>query len=129
MTRDKTAQAILGGSYHRYRFCRDLGNRHRGSHGVPADCARKGVGVCRLKGAVVCRLKGAGVCRLKGAVVCRLKGADVCRLEGAVVSHSEHRFPAPSSKLPDLVTPLKGHSLFPRSCPSTRSAPSERFGY
>ena len=25
--------------------------------------------------------------------------------------------------LPDLVTPLKGHSLFPRSCPSTRSAP------
>ena len=31
--------------------------------------------------------------------------------------------------LPDLVTPLKGHSLFPRSCPATRSAPSERFGY
>ena len=31
--------------------------------------------------------------------------------------------------LPDLVTPLKGHSLSPRSCPSTRSAPSERFGY
>ena len=31
--------------------------------------------------------------------------------------------------LPDLVTPLKGHSLFPRSCPTTRSAPSERFGY
>ena len=31
--------------------------------------------------------------------------------------------------LPDLVTPLKGHSLSPRSCPQTRSAPSERFGY
>ena len=29
--------------------------------------------------------------------------------------------------LPDLVTPLKGHSLSPRSCPPTRSAPSERF--
>ena len=27
--------------------------------------------------------------------------------------------------LPDLVTPLKGHSLFLRSCPPTRSAPSE----
>ena len=31
--------------------------------------------------------------------------------------------------LPDLVTPLKGHSLSPRSCPPTRSAPSEKFGY
>ena len=31
--------------------------------------------------------------------------------------------------LPDLVTSLKGHSLSPRSCPTTRSAPSERFGY
>ena len=31
--------------------------------------------------------------------------------------------------LPYLVTPLRGHSLSPRSCPSTRSAPSERFGY
>ena len=30
--------------------------------------------------------------------------------------------------LPDLVTPLKGHSLSPRSCPSTRSVSSERFG-
>ena len=29
----------------------------------------------------------------------------------------------------DLVTPLKGYSLSPRSCPVTRSAPSERFGY
>ena len=26
------------------------------------------------------------------------------------MSYSEHRFLAPSSKLPDLVTPLKGHS-------------------
>ena len=31
--------------------------------------------------------------------------------------------------LPDSVTPLKGHSLSPRNCPPTRSAPSERFGY
>ena len=31
--------------------------------------------------------------------------------------------------LPDLVTPLKGHSLSPRSCPATRSAPSERVRY
>ena len=31
--------------------------------------------------------------------------------------------------LPDFVTPLKGHSLCPRSCPATRSAPSERFVY
>ena len=30
--------------------------------------------------------------------------------------------------LPDLVTSLNGHSLSPRSCPATRSAPSERFG-
>ena len=45
-----------------------------------------------------------------------------------------HTLPAPLSgtflqTLPDLVTPLKGHSLSPRSCPATRSAPSERFGY
>ena len=31
--------------------------------------------------------------------------------------------------LPDLVTPLKGHSLSLRSCPAMRSAPSERFWY
>ena len=31
--------------------------------------------------------------------------------------------------LPDSVTPLKGHSLSPRSCPATRSAPPERFRY
>ena len=30
--------------------------------------------------------------------------------------------------LPELVTPLKGHSLSPRNCPPTRSAPSQRFG-
>ena len=30
--------------------------------------------------------------------------------------------------LPDFVTPLKGHSLSPCSCPPTRSAPSQRFG-
>ena len=31
--------------------------------------------------------------------------------------------------LPDLITPLKEHSLSPRSCRPTRSAPTERFGY
>ena len=29
---------------------------------------------------------------------------------------------------PDLVTPLKGHSLSPRSCPPTRSAPLKGLG-
>ena len=43
-------------------------------------------------------------------------------------SHSGHRFPTPSSKLCQ-IKPLKGHSLSPSSCPPTRSAPSERFGY
>ena len=71
--------------------------------------------------------------------------------ESTFSADSEHRFPAPSSKegcrKPVLgvcfqctlrvplsgtflqTTPLKGHSLSPRSCPPTRSAPSERFGY
>ena len=31
--------------------------------------------------------------------------------------------------LPDLVTPLKGHSSSPCSCPATQSLPSERFRY
>ena len=31
--------------------------------------------------------------------------------------------------LPDLVTPLKGHSLSLHSCPAMRSSLSERFGY
>ena len=31
--------------------------------------------------------------------------------------------------LPDLVTPLKGHFLSPRSCSVMQSAPSERLGY
>ena len=30
--------------------------------------------------------------------------------------------------LPDLVTPLKEHSLSPRSCPATRSAPPKGSG-
>ena len=50
----------------------------------------------------------------------------VCRLS--------HTLRAPLSgtflqTLPYLVMPLKGHSLSPRSCPPTRSAPPERFGY
>ena len=56
---------------------------------------------------------------------------SLCRMgvpnERCEIPHSEHRFPAPSSKLRGLVMPLKGHSLSPRSCPPTRSAPSERF--
>ena len=31
--------------------------------------------------------------------------------------------------LPELVTPLKGHSLYLHSCPRTLLAPSEKFGY
>ena len=31
--------------------------------------------------------------------------------------------------LPDLVTPLKGPSLSPLSCPPMQSVPSERFEY
>ena len=31
--------------------------------------------------------------------------------------------------LPDLVTPLMGHSLSPHTCPPARSEPSERFRY
>ena len=43
--------------------------------------------------------------------------------------HPEHSFPAPSSKTqPELVTPLKGHSLPLRICPPTLSVPSKRFG-
>ena len=30
---------------------------------------------------------------------------------------------------PELIAPLKGHSLSPRTCPPTRSAPSERLRY
>ena len=41
------------------------------------------------------------------------------------VSHSGS-FP---QTLPELVTPLHGHSLSPSSCPPTCSEPSERFGY
>jgi len=40
--------------------------------------------------------------------------------------HSEHRFPAPSSKLCQIWL---RHSISPRSCPATRSAPSGRFRY
>ena len=35
-------------------------------------------------------------------------------------AHTKPRFPAPFLQtLPELVTPLKGHSLSPRSCPPT----------
>ena len=38
-------------------------------------------------------------------------------------AHTKPRFPAPFLQtLPELVTPLKGHSLSPRSCPPTVSA-------
>ena len=60
-----------------------------------------------------------------------LKWRSLVVLRWRYEAHSEHRFPAPKflQTLPDLVTPLKGNSLSPRSCPPTRSAPSERFGY
>ena len=52
------------------------------------------------------------------------------RTQRGIDAHSEHRFPGTLLQtLPDLVTPLKGHSLSPRSCPPTGSAPPERFGY
>ena len=42
---------------------------------------------------------------------------------------SWHHTPSLTSKLcQKLVTQVKGHSLFPRSCPSTMSKPSESFG-
>ena len=42
--------------------------------------------------------------------------------------HSQHHLPALSPKLPQPVTPLKGHSSSPRSCPPTLPPPSERLG-
>ena len=58
------------------------------------------------------------------------KGAGKRALEREAVAHPEHRFPAPSSKLcQNLVTPLKGRFLSPRSCPPTLSAPTDRSGY
>ena len=49
---------------------------------------------------------------------------------GGVWERRGSRLGAHSETLPDLVTSLKGHSLSPRCCPPTRSAPSEkRFGY
>ena len=47
------------------------------------------------------------------------------RKPAPVRAHSEPCF----LTLPELVTPLKGHSLPLRSCPATRSVPFERFGY
>ena len=68
-------------------------------------------------------------CRNASLRVCR-KGAGKRALEREAVAHTEHRFPAPSSKLcHNLVTPLKGRFSSPRSCPPTRSAPSDRSGY
>ena len=44
-------------------------------------------------------------------------------------SHSEHRFQALSYKLCQIWLRHWRGTLSPRSCPLTRSAPSERFGY
>ena len=38
-------------------------------------------------------------------------------------------YPHAAVSLPELVTPLKGHSLSPCNCPLMLSVPSERFGY
>ena len=53
-----------------------------------------------------------------------------CRL-GEADTHSEHHFPASSSKLCQNWSRrlLKGTSLSSRICPPTPSAPSDRFGY
>ena len=45
-----------------------------------------------------------------------LRTRPACAHSGASLSDTFHQ------TLPDLVTPLKGHSLSPRSCPPTRSA-------
>ena len=44
-------------------------------------------------------------------------------LNSGFEARSEHRFPAPSSKLclSELVTPVKGTLLSPRNCPPTLS--------
>ena len=52
----------------------------------------------------------------------RLDWVSCVKVEVAVLGssarHSRHRFPVTFLQtLPDLVTPLKGHSLSPRSCP------------
>ena len=73
-----------------------------------------------------CRKAVLGVCLLKcGARTSRWLLVDVWDLRTLRASLSGTFL----QTLPDLVTPLKGHSLSPRSCPATRSAPSERFGY
>ena len=67
-------------------------------------------------------------CRNASLRVCR-KGAGKRALEREAVAHSEHRFPEPSSKLcQNLVTPLKGCLLSPRSCPPTRQRPPKGLG-
>ena len=56
------------------------------------------------------------------------EGAGKRYSECASDAHSEHRFVAPFLQTrPNLVAPLKLHSLPPRICPPTLSAPSERF--
>ena len=59
------------------------------------------------------------------------EGAGKRCSECGLDSHSEHHSVSGTllQTLPDLVKPRKGHTLSPRSCPATRSAPSERFGY
>ena len=64
------------------------------------------------------------------ATALKLKSLPLHRLHGIMDLHTLR---APFSgtflqTLPDLVASLKGHSLSPRSCPSTRSAPSESSG-
>ena len=46
-----------------------------------------------------------------------------------IVLHSEHRFPAPFSRLCQVKLRYWLRSLPPRNCPPTESAPSERSGY
>ena len=57
---------------------------------------------------------------------------SMCQCDTHRASPLSGTFLQTSSKLcqTGLITPLKGHSLSPRrSCPPTRSAPSEKFGY
>ena len=98
-----------------------LGISSYSGHNITANISR-----------VVLAVTGVTVSRPTSAVVLTVTGVTVSRPTSAewywqLQGHSDTQslaFWYPSSKLPELVTPLKGHSLSPRICPPTRSSPS-----
>jgi len=72
------------------------------------------------------RVRVAADCPVRVGVVTAINVSVAMTVRGTLRASLSGTF---LQTLPDLVTPLKGHSLSPRSCPATRSAPSERFGY